>query len=244
MFCGISDILEISNQIASDIIGKQAAAFCIVAKLRLVNGSDAEMARCWVSEHQSGNGGVGLHHAVLREGNAYALQGEDFGEVEDETLVGHGGVADGGPAPLVFLREKFLTGETLAGGISPKRLPHLLMEPLSRRFGQTVGERLHQQAFEVVMVIKVFHGDFGGSGKKSDDVADGQNVDVSVGGWAVWTDKIGQAEVWGVFLQDLLLAQETQAARCRAIGVCRHHYVVVVAPRWKQSDDAVYAAVF
>lgn len=102
MFYGISDILEISNQIASDIIGKQAAAFCIVAKLRLVNGSDAEMARCWVSEHQSGNGGVGLHHAVLREGNADALQGENFGEVEDETLVGHGGVADGGPAPLVF----------------------------------------------------------------------------------------------------------------------------------------------
>ena len=50
------------------------------------------------------------------------------------------------------------------------------------------------------MVIKVFHRGFGGSGKKSDDVADGQNVDVSVGGWAVWTDKIGQAEVWGVFL--------------------------------------------
>ena len=67
----------------------------IICQLLLTDVAHIKIPRGGMCKDKPARGSMGNHHPILRQPDAYALQRQKPIEVENQTLVGHGGIAHG-----------------------------------------------------------------------------------------------------------------------------------------------------
>ena len=139
---GFRRILEPLAQILSEFVGRKISALCIVLQLLLRDFSDGEVMSLWMCEHQSRNGSVRAHHAVLSEGDADTLEGDEAVDEEVDGNVGQRCIAHSGAGALKLFLMASLHRELFLRGISPQLRSHLLVKPLRCSLCQSVEEPL------------------------------------------------------------------------------------------------------
>ena len=130
---------QIGSEERPQPVGGHAAAPGIVGQSFFADTPYGEVAHGGMTEHQSGHGGCGLHHAVFRQVHADVAEVDEAVHQENKALVGQRRIAHGGPAPLIGFSKETLGIEVLVGGIAPVGAAHGFMQAFGGGLGHHLG---------------------------------------------------------------------------------------------------------
>ena len=125
-----------------------------------------------MGEHQPAYRGMGLHHPVFCQADAYPFHVYQFVQQEAHRDVRKRRVAYGRTYALVFFVQQLPDGQLFVGGVFPDFLAHGFVYLLGSGLGQAFAQGLYQELLIVVVAVCRFHPFVDGRGESAHRVGD------------------------------------------------------------------------